>query len=224
MSKPSAASVYQKLQPEDIPGRTYDLFQPYPWCTSLLENPTLTPIHNPSTRTPHNKKHENTFVNTTLAGDDKIRALVSFYRPPSESLSTGKNYNNNLDYSIGPSPSTPSQFPGEFLTLLLLHPRLNGHENYLHGGVLSTTLDEVMSLPLQMRNRGEPDPFTVRLSVEFKAAVRTPGPMLCRGWITSVEGRKFWTNGRLEGKDEEGKRVLFATGEAMWIIPREQKL
>ena len=55
--------------------------------------------------------------------------------------------------------------------------------------------------------------FTVRLTVEYKKPVRTPGTVMARAWIVKIEGRKVW----VEGVVEDGEGNVHAQAEGMWL-------
>lgn len=57
---------------------------------------------------------------------------------------------------------------------------------------------------------GGRDAYTRDLRIEFRKSLRTPGAVLCRAWVTKVEGRKIWVCGRIE--DENGDAYLTAEG------------
>ena len=55
--------------------------------------------------------------------------------------------------------------------------------------------------------------FTVKLTVEYKEPVGTPGTVMARARIVKVEGRKVWAEGIVE--DEEGN--VHAKAEGIWV-------
>ena len=55
--------------------------------------------------------------------------------------------------------------------------------------------------------------FTVKLSVEYKKPVKTPGTVMTRAWIVKVDGRKIW----VEGVVEDGEGNVHAQAEGMWL-------
>ena len=52
--------------------------------------------------------------------------------------------------------------------------------------------------------------YTKSLHVDYRKPLYIPGPLLCRAWITKVQGRKLWIRGRME--DEWGGAYITAEG------------
>lgn len=92
---------------------------------------------------------------------------------------------------------------------------LCGHPGIIHGGFLSTMLDEGLAkccfgaLPNKIG-------MTARLEVDFRAPCRAGGYVVLKARTTRVEGRKAWVEGVIE--TEEG--VVVAEGKALFIEPR----
>ena len=117
---------------------------------------------------------------------------------------------------------------------------INGHPGIMHGGIVSTIIDEAMGI-LQMVNyerdhlravgkglaEGELVPygvgtFTAYLNVKFLKPVLTPGALIVTAKYIKRDGRKEWIYAEVKqrmGADEDydGDEVLCATGEALMI-------
>ena len=52
--------------------------------------------------------------------------------------------------------------------------------------------------------------YTKYLHVRYRKPLHIPGPLLCREWITKVQGRKLWIRARME--DEQGDAYIMAEG------------
>lgn len=95
---------------------------------------------------------------------------------------------------------------------------LEGHSGICHGGFLSATMDHAMGCLARASSHGL-NIYTKYLHVDFQKPLRVPGPLLCRTWITKVQGRKLWIHGRME--DEKGNSYITAEG---FFIRSETKL
>jgi acyl-coenzyme A thioesterase PaaI-like protein len=170
-------------------------FQAIPWCSSLLSRPNyvLTPTFS---RIPKPENEDSLFA-FTLKSSSTITHILSFYPAP--------------------SPSSSSDFLSEVYTLVTLSTGLNGGPNALHGGVISTLLDDVMGTLLTINKSGgrplSDSTVTKKMEVVFERMVSTPGTYLVGAKCTRREGRKFWIEGWLE--DGGGRRC--ARGESLWI-------
>ena len=98
--------------------------------------------------------------------------------------------------------------PGRSWTELTLDRRFEGWEGVVHGGIVSTILDEVMAWALV----GE-DNFgvTARLSVDFKRPVAVGTRIRADGWITRSRRRLVDTEARIVGL-VTGEELATATG------------
>ena len=84
--------------------------------------------------------------------------------------------------------------PGRSWVELALEPRFEGWEGVIHGGILSTILDEVMAWALV----GADDwGVTARMAVDFRKPVRVGVPIRAEGWITHARRRVVDTAGHI---------------------------
>lgn len=169
-------------------------FNSIPWCSALLANPAykITPTFSrqpkPST-------------------EDSLIAI---------SLSSPSTISNCLSLYVPPAPA--ETFISEIVTLLTLGDGMNGGVNMLHGGIVSTLMDDAMGtlLTVNKDQGGLPltqSTVTASLSVKYLKGIRTPGTVVVVVRCVKREGRKFWLNA--EVKDGEG--AVLAKGEALWI-------
>ncbi|MGQ9800887.1 MAG: PaaI family thioesterase [Candidatus Saccharicenans sp.] len=73
-----------------------------------------------------------------------------------------------------------------------------GYRNLLHGGIISSLLDEVMAKAILA---GEIPVVTSRLTVEFKKPALIGEKLRLEGWITGHKSRAYFTAGHLLGSD-----------------------
>lgn len=88
--------------------------------------------------------------------------------------------------------------------------RFEGHPGYLHGGVIATLLDEIMSKV--MRSRGLLA-MTRHMEVDYKRPVPSCTEVRLEGRITHHEGRKHWA----EAKILDGDGRLLASGKGLFV-------
>lgn len=172
-------------------------FQNIPWCSALLSAPGFKPTETFSrTAKLHN---EDTLFGETLRSERTITHAHSAYLP---------------------SPIQGQQpLILEVLTLVTLGSGMNGGPNALHGGMITTLMDDAMGTLLKMNRDAQELPetafgVTAKMDVRFRKLVTTPGTYAIGARCTKVEGRKV----RLEGwvSDEDGD--VCATSESLWIL------
>ena len=71
----------------------------------------------------------------------------------------------------------------------------DGHPGYVHGGIISTLLDEAMSKSLRARGCGAA--MTRHMEVEFLRPVPSSVPLRIEGRVTHHEGRKHWSEAKI---------------------------
>ncbi|MCR4396700.1 MAG: PaaI family thioesterase [Candidatus Saccharicenans sp.] len=82
-----------------------------------------------------------------------------------------------------------------------------GYRNLLHGGIISSLLDEVMAKAILAE---EIPVVTSRLTVEFKKPALVGEKLRAEGWVTGHKSRAYFTAGKLLGFD--GRVVAEASG------------
>lgn len=130
---------------------------------------------------------------------------------------------------IGPTkiPVPPLTFckdGEELVSLCYLSTDVCGHVGLVHGGLLSTMLDEGLArccfaaLPNKIG-------VTASLKIDYRAPVKAGSYVIVRAKTTKVEGRKAWVKGRietLEEGNEPGKILVEAEG--LFVEPKYAKV
>jgi len=206
------------------PSDTTAPFLRIPWTAALLSKPNLI------TRVPDSRNlkptNEDSLFATTLKTPATIRSCINVYPRP--------------------EPSDP--YIAEITTLATLGSALYGHPGILHGGIVASLLDEAMGI-LQTVNHerdhflavgrglaeGESPArglgsFTAFLNVKYLRPVRTGAAVQVVAWYVRREGRKQWINAEVRqavdggGEDDCGEVVVCASGEGLFVVPRESKV
>lgn len=95
--------------------------------------------------------------------------------------------------------------------------RFEGYTGMVHGGVLSTVLDEVMAWSLY---RHATWAVTAELTVRFRAPVRVGVITRATGWQVSARGRRIEMAGEIRRRDDD---AVLATATALFIrVPEAQ--
>jgi uncharacterized protein (TIGR00369 family) len=105
--------------------------------------------------------------------------------------------------------------PGKCWTELALPRRFEGWEGIIHGGILSTILDEVMAWSLVSHDNWG---VTARMSIDFRKPVTVGQAIRAEGWITESRRRIQVTAGRIVDA-ESG--VELAVAEATYVAATE---
>jgi len=90
------------------------------------------------------------------------------------------------------------------------------HESYgdrMHGGLISTLLDEVMG-NFVFRTEGRPA-YTADIEIRFRSSVRIGETIKIEGWVTQHRGRLFITQGKIT--KEDGTIAAEATAKMMMM-------
>ncbi|MCX8160166.1 MAG: PaaI family thioesterase [Candidatus Saccharicenans sp.] len=82
-----------------------------------------------------------------------------------------------------------------------------GYRDLLHGGIISSLLDEVMAKAILAE---EIPVVTSRLTVEFRKPAKIGDQLRLEGWVTGRKGRAYFTAGKMFGSD--GQVVAEASG------------
>jgi len=88
--------------------------------------------------------------------------------------------------------------------------RFEGYRDILHGGIISSLLDEVMVKAIM---NGNILAVTMKLIVEFKQPARIGEKLRAEGWVTGRKGKAFLAEGRLTG---DGGRLI-ATSSGIYL-------
>src|ERR1700722_5869190 len=92
-----------------------------------------------------------------------------------------------------------------------LGPQFQGASGFIHGGIVATVLDEVMSKVSRFSGAVA---VTAELRVEYLRPVRVGQDLVVEGFMTSREGRQLYHEGEI--RDAQG--VLLARGKARFVI------
>ncbi len=88
-----------------------------------------------------------------------------------------------------------------------------GYPGVVHGGILSTLLDEVMAKAVIQSGKVA---VTAKLSIGYRKALSSGQTVIIKGWITRAKTRTISTAASIS--DESG---VYAEAEAVFIVPRE---
>ena len=101
-----------------------------------------------------------------------------------------------------------------------LDAHYEGAPGFIHGGVIATLLDEVMSKANRFRQARA---VTAELTVEYLRPVRTGQELVVEGWETEAQGRNLFLAGEI--RDAAGGTVL-ARGRGRFVdldAPRDDR-
>ncbi|KAJ9606441.1 hypothetical protein H2200_009402 [Cladophialophora chaetospira] len=172
-----------------VPPETLDHFRKISWVLAHLSDPAFRPVHLSRTLTHSGTGH--TLMASTWNTPKTIQHILSIYRAHDEA--SGQTGQIRRFYTFGDG--------------------LNAHPNLLHGGVIASILDSTMGNAIGQARADYGATFTVKLTVEYKKPVTTPGTVMARAWIVKIEGRKVW----VEGVVEDGKGNVYARAEGLWL-------
>lgn len=89
-----------------------------------------------------------------------------------------------------------------------------GAPGCVHGGFIASTFDEVLGVAQSAS--GNPG-MTANLSIDYRSPTPLGKPLVFRGWVERVEGRKIFTRGTLHHAD-----TLCAESTALFISMRPE--
>lgn len=87
-----------------------------------------------------------------------------------------------------------------------------GYPGVIHGGILSTLLDEVMAKAVIHHGKTA---VTARMSVAYRRFLRSGQTVTIKGWITKAKSRTLTTAATIS--DKSG---IYAEAEAIFVVPR----
>jgi uncharacterized protein (TIGR00369 family) len=96
---------------------------------------------------------------------------------------------------------------GAVFCLPAISDKFEGQPGYLHGGVITTLLDEAMSKSVRATGVTA---MTRRLEIDFLRPVHSGAPLRLEGRLKRSEGRKHWTEARI--LNARGQLLAEATG------------
>ncbi|MCX6566955.1 MAG: PaaI family thioesterase [Candidatus Aminicenantes bacterium] len=102
--------------------------------------------------------------------------------------------------------------PGRCRAVFLPERRFQGWKDILHGGIISTLLDEALAHAYGGKTRGAGEAaVTAELTVKFKKPIKIGVPVYLEGRVVSVSGRVI--EGESTLCDESGTVLASATGK-----------
>ena len=125
----------------------------------------------------------------------------------------------NTCFGCGPANPTGLQLvffkreDGSAVCPVSVPERFEGMAGYLHGGVIATLLDEIMSKA--MRAQGQSG-VTRHMEIEYLRPVPSKTPIRLEAHVTHNEGRKHWVRGSI--LNERGS--VLARGKALFVEVR----
>ncbi|KAI9227495.1 MAG: HotDog domain-containing protein [Piptocephalis tieghemiana] len=117
---------------------------------------------------------------------------------------------------------------GEEITMrrcsMILFPgkKLCSHPGIIHGGMLSTIMDEALAMAaydFDTFKKGKVG-FTARLELDFRSPVPAGKPLLIEAWQDQLDGRKTWVHGRMSPLDTADSKPLHLEAKALFIQAR----
>jgi len=193
-----------RFERADVPAELANSLKGIPWCSSLLNDPSLVPLRTLS-REPK-ASTEDSLIAVTFRTKDTIHTWQTLY-------SARPQPHPSLNLSEPPIAAT--------FTILGVGSDLNGHSNLLHGGTAATIMDEAITfLAGRHASPGNAD-MTAFLKVDYKKPVPTPCYLLARVVLEGrSEGRKQWFKGSLE----DGMGTVYVTAESLIVEVDRSKL
>lgn len=96
----------------------------------------------------------------------------------------------------------------------------SGWESLLHGGIISTMLDEIMAwTAIHLLQRVI---LTKSMQVEFLRPIQVHTKLEVQGWVERHEDRKAWIRGVI--LDSKGREMAKSTGELALFAPDSKTL
>lgn len=158
----------------------------------------------------------------------------------------GMLQDNIVLFKCGPAVSHQAEDRAhscEVVAVYQLGQGVCGHAGIVHGGMTSALVDETCGYLLYLaRSQGVLDfkaVLTAQLEVNYKQPLTPSQPVVVTAYISELQGRKIWVEVEVTdlphclstspaastdslGEGAAPARRLFATGKALFIIPREQ--
>lgn len=101
-----------------------------------------------------------------------------------------------------------------YLTTFVPGPEHQGYDGIMHGGLVSTLLDEVMARYLHAQGLNA---VTARLEVRFRQPTPIGQELTISGWITGQRGKMYELAGKITLPDgtvtAEGKAIIAIKGD-----------
>ena len=119
---------------------------------------------------------------------------------------------------VGCGPANPTGLRLEFLLaadgsvvcLTTIAEAFEGPAGYVHGGIIATMLDEVMSKSVRARGLTS---MTRQMEIDYLRPVPSCAPLRMEGRVVRSEGRKYW----IEAKILNAEGTTLAKGKGLFI-------
>ena len=167
-----------------------------PWCQGLLKSNIEVLERDRRPLEPMRSLVSNSMVAESLCTEKTIRAWIHFRR------------------------FVPETNMYEHCLLLSLGTGLDGKFGRAHGGFNALLIDHVAGMCASAETNLDQPPATANLNMDYRAPINTPGLVLCRASMNSIDGRKIRVKATIE--DETGK--ILAEGTVLYIAARPKKL
>ena len=138
------------------------------------------------------------------------------FDPVAENLSPLPHGTQNLCFGCGPANSVGLHLTfyaapdHSIVSVVTLGNQYEGPPGYLHGGIIATMLDEVMS----KANRAQGHvALTRKLEVEYLRPIPSTQPIRLEASLTRIEGRKLFPTARILN----ARSTVLATATALFI-------
>jgi acyl-coenzyme A thioesterase PaaI-like protein len=176
-------------------------FQSIPWCAALLSAPGFK--HTETFSRTVKAHNEDTLFGQTLKSDNTISHAHSVY--------------------LASATKTPAPIL-EVRTLVTLSTGMNGGPNALHGGMITTLMDDAMGTLLKLNRDAEVRGraafgVTAKINVRFRKLMLTPGTYCVGARVSKVDGKKV----RLEGWVRDQDNDICVTSESLWILVKRSE-
>lgn len=128
----------------------------------------------------------------------------------------------NTCFGCGPANPTGLQLKffvhedGSVVCPVTVPERFEGLAGYLHGGVIATLLDEIMSKAVRARGLSG---MTRHMEIDYLRPVPSKTPIRLEAHLTHNEGRKHWAHGCV--LNERG--TVLARGKGLWVEVRPRE-
>lgn len=112
-----------------------------------------------------------------------------------------------LQFEVEPTGVARSSWtPGEWY---------QGYPGIVHGGILSTLLDEIMVKAIQGLGITA---VTAKLEATFRRPVPLGEKLYLTGWVEKRKGKKILTSGEIRNKEGQ----LFAQGRGLFVVRTQE--
>jgi uncharacterized protein (TIGR00369 family) len=138
-----------------------------------------------------------------------------------ENLTTIVSTVNNQCFGCGPANSTGLQLefsaaPGDVVVCDTAIPNsFESYPGYLHGGIIATLLDEVMSKAVCTHGVSA---MTRQMEIEYLRPVPSGKPIRLEGRVLRSEGRNYWVNATVS--NSRGTALALAKGHFIQVRSR----